>query len=441
MQGHVLRFEEHDTLLCGRSSDCHVNLKDDQQISRNHFLLEVNPPDIRIRDLGSRNGTYINGQKYGGREKGETPEEGARRQYPQVDLQDGDTVRAGKTHLLVKVDGIASATVRCQMCGKDVTAEVAPGHQGDYFCTTCGLKAQSDPIALLYALLRQAQASNPTQKLQIPDYQVVRKLGAGGMGDVYLVRHTQNNQLAALKIMLSRIAVNDKSRQEFQREIAATQALRHPNVVTFLDSGSQGSIFYFLIEYCDGGSLDQWLKTLKRPLTLQEAKPVMLQALEGLAYVHEQGFVHRDVKPHNILLGGPASARVAKIADLGLAKSFTRAGYSGMTATGSYAGSFPFMPREQVINFKFVKPVSDVWSLGATYYCLLTGRFCRDHSNTKDPLEAILQGDIIPIRQRLPKLPKEVADVIEHSLQIDVNQRYQNGREMLTDLTNALSKV
>src|ERR1700694_3871791 len=88
--GTVFVFEEHDTLLLGRKDDCQVCLPEDILISRHHFILEVNPPDIRIRDLGSLHGTYINGQKYGGRGKHKTPEEGARQEYPQVDLRDGD---------------------------------------------------------------------------------------------------------------------------------------------------------------------------------------------------------------------------------------------------------------------------------------------------------------------------------------------------------------
>src|SRR5450432_847317 len=93
--GKTFEFDEHDTLLFGRMADCHICLSEDRTISRHHFLLEVNPPDARIRDLGSFHGTSVNGQKHGGREKHETPEEGAKRQYPQVDLHDGDTIKVG----------------------------------------------------------------------------------------------------------------------------------------------------------------------------------------------------------------------------------------------------------------------------------------------------------------------------------------------------------
>ena len=132
MTGKDFTFEEHDTLLCGRMADCHVCLSNDRRISRHHFLLEVNPPDARIRDLGSLHGTYINGQKYGGRERHETPKEGARREYPQVDLHDGDEIRVGATIFQVRVDvaPVPVEPVRCQRCGNEVTAEVGEVQSG-----------------------------------------------------------------------------------------------------------------------------------------------------------------------------------------------------------------------------------------------------------------------------------------------------------------------
>ena len=114
------------------------------------------------------------------------------------------------------------------------------------------------------------------------------------------------------------------------------------------------------------------------------------------------------------------------------------AGFSGMTATGSYAGTYPFMPREQVTNFKYVKPVSDVWAMGATLYHMLTNRYPRDFVRGRDPIEVILRGEIVPIRKRLTSFPRSVAEVIDRSLANKAEDRYQDAGEMLQALRKVL---
>jgi serine/threonine protein kinase len=112
-----------------------------------------------------------------------------------------------------------------------------------------------------------------------------------------------------------------------------------------------------------------------------------------------KAFVHRDLKPSNILLSFAQNDVVAKLSDFGLAKSFERAGLSGLTLTGNYAGTPYFLPRKQITNFKYVKPVSDVWSMGATIYNMLTGTFPYHFTKGRDPIDVILNDNIVPIRQ------------------------------------------
>jgi serine/threonine protein kinase len=403
--------------------------------------MEVNPPHVCVRDLGSLHGTIINGVKYGGRQKHETPEEGARRQYPQVDLHDGDEIKVGKTKLRVQVTTPQNApkAVCCQRCGKEVTVEVGLGQDGDFVCAQCQQQIKDDPVALLLALLQQVNQQPADADIHLAEYDIKKKLGEGGMGVVYLVQHKKTGRLAALKVMLSKVAVNANAKQEFLREIDNTRALKHPHIVEFLGSGVEKSTFYFLVEYCQGGSLYDLMQHRGGSLTLAEAGPIMLQALEGLAFAHKQGFVHRDLKPQNILLSGSESRWMAKIADLGLAKSFINAGLSGMTMTGGgFSGSLLFMPHEQVANFKYVKPVSDVWSMGASFYNMLTGNFPRPIKPGQDPVEAILNGNIVSIRQRYPQIPKDVATVIDCSVAQDPKDRYQTAGDMLKALARVL---
>ena len=190
--------------------------------------------------------------------------------------------------------------------------------------------------------------------------------------------------------------------------------------------------------FYEGGSIADLVKRRGGRVPLNEAWPIMLQALQGLAFAHRSNFVHRDVKPHNILLDGKNHTWIAKVADLGLMKDFEQAGLSGMTVTGTAAGTYPFMPREQLVNFKYVKPVSDVWAIGATFYNMLTGQFPRETQRGQDPMVAVLRGEAIPIRRRMPSIPSRVAEVLDRSLVKASTERYQDAGEMLQAFESAL---
>jgi serine/threonine protein kinase len=192
------------------------------------------------------------------------------------------------------------------------------------------------------------------------------------------------------------------------------------------------------MEFCEGGSVDKLMHQRGGKLAMSEAGSIILQVLEGLAYAHDKGFVHRDLKPQNIILAKRGNGWETKVGDFGLSKNFQGAGFSGMTLTGAYAGTFPFMPREQVTHFKYVKPVSDVWSTGAMFYSMLTGKFPRNFLPKQDPVEVILRGNIVPIRARNSGIPDRVAEVIDRALSNDVKVRYQNAAEMHTALAGVL---
>jgi hypothetical protein len=438
--GTAFVFEEHDTLLLGREKDCQVCLPEDTQVSRHHFILEVNPPDIRIRDLGSLHGTYINGQRYGGRGKHETPEEGAGRTFAQVDLHDGDEIKAGQTTFRVRVEAASSLkSRRCLWCHDWISVEAGESGQDGSICASCRqVQAQDDLGARLFSLCEQSQ-SLAQKGINIPDYRIIHELGRGGMGVVYLAQHIKDGRQVALKVIPSKVVADERSRQKFLREMESTRALRHSHIVTFLDSGAQHGLFYFFLEFCEGGDVASLMESRGGRLTLEEAGPIMLQALQGLAFAHKRGFVHRDIKPRNILLRGKEGRWSARLSDLGLAKNFEQAGLSGLTVTSEKGGTFQFMPREQVTQYKRCKPVSDVWAMGATCYYILTGSYPRNHLDTLDPVKVILHGKVIPIRTRDPRIPNPVAEIIDRSLADKVSERYQHAGEMYEALKKVLS--
>jgi eukaryotic-like serine/threonine-protein kinase len=481
MKGRQFAFTEHDTFLFGRMPDCHACLPADNQVSRHHFILEVNPPDACLRDLGSLNGTYVNSLKYGGRASNETPEEGARYRHHEVALKDGDEIVVGQTVLRMRLEMPAiccecSAPIpaadrpkcswlageficqvcksqiehqvrtskvhnarRCKNCGRDISEEICPGRRGDFLCRECQNLAAANPIQLLEHMLCQAdKAPDADGTLKISGYEVEKNLRIGGFGAVYLARRKEDLRQVAIKVMLSKVAVDERSRGAFLREIENMKVLRHKHIVPMLESGSAGTAFYFVMEFCDGGSVGDLIRAHDGGIPLSEASPIMLHALEGLAFAHKRGYVHRDLKPDNVLLVGTGKRRVAKISDFGLSKNFENAGFSGHTVTGSYGGTPTFMPREQVVNFRYMKPVSDIWSIGATFYVMLTGQSPRDFVQGVDPIQIILQERVISIRERDANVPRKVAEVIDRALSNDVKERYQDALEMKIALSNAL---
>lgn len=394
---------EHDTFLLGRMTDCHLCVPSDPQVSRHHFLLEACPPLASLRDLGSLNGTRVNGKKSGGRDKGETPEQGALRQYPTVELKNGDCITVGQSTIKVRMETVPNLGV--------VPAALPEG----------------DLSGLSPEAMRQLIFGSPDKAIfTLADYSIQRELGRGGCGAVYLATSKSGGDPVAVKLMLSRAQADAKAIQQFKREMQVIAGLRHPNIVRFFDSGSDQGTFFFVMEYCDGGSLADVAKARGGTIPPDVLMPWALQALEGLAAAHKEGFVHRDIKPHNILL----HRNRAKISDFGLAKNFQKAGLSGMSMTGNYAGTPVFMPPEQITNFKYVKPVSDVWSFAASLYQLLTGKFPYRFDPKRDPIDIILNENPVPIRDRMPGLAKELATVIDKALVRNPKGRFQNAIEM-----------
>ncbi len=316
-----------------------------------------------------------------------TPEQGAKRRYPEVTLKHGDRIKLGRTELEVSIE----------------QPKEAPQHRVDPQLGDISLLSPEQLAKLIFG--SPDQAAKP--KLKIPGCKIEAEVGRGGFGAVYRARRSDGS-IVAVKVMLSRVDADDGAIAKFKRDVAVTANLSHPDIVRVLESGASGAVFYFIMEFCDGGSAwDLMLKNNGR-LSLAQSKPIILGALEALAFAHDKRFVHRDLKPQNILL----SRGAVRLSDFGLAKSFQQAGLSGMSMTGSYAGTPVFMPREQITDFKYVKPVSDVWSMGATIYNMLTGAFPDPFTKERDPIDVILNDDIVPIRQRDKTIPKNLCAVL-----------------------------
>lgn len=252
------------------------------------------------------------------------------------------------------------------------------------------------------------------------------------MAEVYLAQHKETKDQVALKVMLSQVAADEIAVKRFRRETEMTKALHHPNVVQFYAQGCSEGTFFFTMEYCEGGSVDLLMAKHGGKLPVDEAVKIMFQLLDGLEYVHNvevpdvelkkgstkpaRGLVHRDIKPGNFLLSGSGNQRIAKLSDCGLTKAFDTAGLSGLTMTGKVLGTPSFVPRQQVVDFKYAKPEVDIWAMAASLYNMLTGKFPRDFHRSKDPWRIILRTCAVPIRKRDSSIPERLAKVIDDAL-------------------------
>lgn len=468
MKGLEFEFERHDTFIFGRHSQCHARITDDPLVSRHHFLLEVNPPEVRLRDLGSLNGTFVNQRRISGRP---TAVGTASPGDAELELRDGDRIEVGTTSFGLRVqhvetcsrcaaelnahDLVRTARAGSKVCIECLSTETAPLVSKSAKCLKCGCEAtdqrsqssdeficatcrSSDPdVARLLRLIGESAPVGDEPSLDV-EYSFQRLLGRGSFGEVFQAVRLADRRTVAVKFLHAHRAVSEQVRREFIREVGVMKKLKHPQIVELIRPGAFGSLFYFVVEYCPRGNLEDWLQAQGGKVSWQTALPLMRQCLDGLAHAHSQKLVHRDLKPQNILLSDASGRLEAKIADFGMAKSFVEAGFSGMTATGLSGGTLMYMPREQLTDFKYVGPASDVWSMAATFHTMLTGRPPLDFNAGKDPIAVILGTEPEPIRKLEPAIPQWAADVIDRALSSKATSR-PSVSEMLRVLSVATS--
>ena len=308
---------------------------------------------------------------------------------------------------------------------------------------------------MLQAFLLKAVA-NESNIGVLGDYVLLKELGRGGFSLVYLARHKRTNEQVALKVMLPKVAANQRAVNWFLREVENMKVLKHPNVVGLKEFGYADETFFFTMEYCDGGSVvDLMEKRGFSTLPIGEAVAIILQVLDGLTYTHKaeipnvrladgsfakgRGLIHRDLKPGNIFLANVGGKQVAKIGDYGLAKAFDQAGLSGQTMTGNVVGTPYFMPRQQVLDYKYAQPDVDVWAAAACLYVMITGYSPRNLQD-QDPFLAVLQNDAVPVRDRTSAIPKQLATVIDDRALIDnPDIYYKSAAEFKQALFNSIS--
>jgi serine/threonine protein kinase len=267
---------------------------------------------------------------------------------------------------------------------------------------------------------------------QIQNYKIISTLGEGGMGTVYLAEHITIQRKVAVKVLHSQLTKNDSLRQRFQNEAVLMAKLQHPNIVGLIDFFEQDGNLFLIMEYVEGIGLDDFIKNLSTPVSIERGKNIMLQVLNGFAYAHSNGIIHRDVKPSNILI---TKNDEVKILDFGIAKLLDDV-QNKLTKTGTQIGTAYYMSPEQV-KAQELDQRTDIYSLGITFYELLSG-FCpfANSQSEYDVYRRIVEEPLVPLTESLGNQYTHVWKIIKKQTEKNKEWRYSNCNEIVKDLSS-----
>ncbi len=290
---------------------------------------------------------------------------------------------------------------------------------------------------------------------QIARYRVLQKIGAGGMGEVYLAEDASLGRKAAIKILPEHYTQQPDRVRRFEQEARAASALNHPNIITIYEIGKieseEGSLHFIATEFIEGDTLRQRMNA--RWMTLSEALDVAIQSASALQAAHDNGIAHRDIKPENIMLRPDG---YVKVLDFGLAK-LTELNVTGElpdeasdldaatkslfeTQPGLVIGTVAYMSPEQARGHR-VDGRTDIFSLGIVLYEMISGRRPFNGATTSDMIAALLVGEPARLSSQLPSIPVELERIVSRMLIKDRDERYQSAREVVNDLNRIKARI
>jgi serine/threonine-protein kinase len=257
-------------------------------------------------------------------------------------------------------------------------------------------------------------------------YEIIELVGQGGMAMVYKAKDIRLNRFVAIKVLKSEFMENEQFLKKFMREAQSDAKLTHPNIVSVFDVGSEDGIYFIVMEFIDGKTLKSYIKS-KKKLSAQETAELVLPIANALAHAHANNIIHRDIKPHNILL---TSSKTPKVADFGIARAVNS---STVTATDEALGSVHYISPEQARG-GFLDARSDLYSLGILMYEMLTGELPYDADT---PVAVALKH----VQNKVPDpsflntgIPPNMSQIVLNLTRRKADDRYQNANELISDL-------
>jgi serine/threonine protein kinase len=431
-QGQEYSIGQTGTFVVGRSTRASFPMTQDLALSREHFQIENFPPVCHLVDLGSTNGTKVNGMR-----------------VERVLLREGDVISAGDSSFTLFCQGPENESDlagTCAGCGARLDRGSLFGRQG--------IRNKEDgrvTTASALSIVRLCEACDARRRQfpeTSPDYLIEELIGEGGMGEVYRATQLSRNRRVAIKMMIASSAVGEKALTYFQREIQALRDMLmpggrcHRNIVEFYDLFQIEGHFQLVMEYVDGRNALDWTRALKQPLPIATAAKIGHQLLLALDYAHTMGYVHRDVKPSNLLVMGPVHHPRVKLSDFGLAKSLVDSTlFTTLTRQGDVGGSTGFLSPDHIREFSDIKEAADIYSAGATLYFLLTNKYpyLGFDPRRPDSYEIILEHPPVPLRAFRPDAPEAMERVLLKSLQKQPRDRWKSARAMAEALQSFIS--
>ena len=259
-------------------------------------------------------------------------------------------------------------------------------------------------------------------------YEILNKVGTGGMSDVYLAHDKALNRQVAVKVLKTEFAEDKTFVTKFRAEAQSAANLEHPNIVSIYDVGSEGALYYIVMEYVEGITLKTYISKKGR-LSYNEALSIAIQVGRGIESAHNKGIVHRDIKPQNIIISKEGNV---KVMDFGIARAA-----SSNTISAELMGSVHYASPEQARS-GYVTFTSDIYSLGIVMYEMMTGRVPYDGDTAVSIAIQHIQSEMVPPSAYAPDLPTAVERIIQKATMKSQDRRYQTMSDMLVDLKKAL---
>lgn len=472
--GQRVFLDDNQTVVLGRGTETNCRIQD-PSISRRHCQITNCPQGLLIADLGSSNGTFVNGQPVT-HWRALNPNDQVVLGHNQVEIQMAQPMAGAG--MAPPVNQAMSQVGMMGMgqpgMGQPGMPQPAMGGANPYLANASqnfqgGLPQQQSFAQPNLGMMQQSFAQPGMGMMQqsfaggqppgpaapppamvatqgprpdfdpnmVEGYIIESKLGQGAFGAVYKAISQRNGHMVALKTIRPQLVQNEKDVRRFFREAGTGATLVHPNIIRIYDAGESRGCHYIAMEFVDGRDVNSLIEQYGR-IDIGYTLRVGIQIANALQHAYERSIVHRDIKPENILVTAQGQA---KLVDFGLAKNFQQAGVSGLTAPGEGMGTLAYMPPEQLDNALMADQRSDIYSLGATLYHMLTGQRPFNEKTTRKFIMKILNEMPVPIREQNPQVPQELEQIIDKAMSKEPEDRYQTPAEMERELNEVFETM